>query len=95
MHELLRIPRPSHLDDWEIFDEFEEQVMRSQLGRSQFDEWLLDRARDAIDKEHFDRFMRLVSAVAMRESISRAERTGEGTNRLGMVRRIEHLVWER
>ena len=52
---LRRIPRPSQLDDWNLYEKLEGDKIRLTGGDARFMEWSLEREEEGLDREQWRR----------------------------------------
>lgn len=95
MHELMPIPRPSQLDDWQAFEKLEAEMVRCQIGEVRFMEWKAARLQEMVEQERFERFMHLDWVTTLRKQVDRMRGNGEDTTQLEMVRKLGDLRWKR
>lgn len=48
LHEVTAIPRPSQLDDWQLFEKYEGDMIRQRRGDQEFLEWKRAKAEERI-----------------------------------------------
>lgn len=50
MQELDKIPRPSEIDIWKLFEKYEGEMVKKWQGLEAFQEWKLVKARERVEK---------------------------------------------
>jgi hypothetical protein len=55
MDTLRRIPKPSQLDDWKLYEKLEGDKIRLMEGDARFMEWSLEREEERLDREQWRR----------------------------------------
>lgn len=66
MAELLPIPRPSQLDEWDLYEQLERERIRQTQGQVKFDTWTIGRHVERVEREQWRRTMEF--RLAVRES---------------------------
>ena len=64
--DLVKIPRPSQMDDWELFERYEGEMIRRHRGYKGFLEWKKARAEERLDIAQWRRAIELGIQVALR-----------------------------
>ncbi|KAI5465652.1 PUA-like domain-containing protein [Mariannaea sp. PMI_226] len=55
VEEVIKIPRPSQLDDWELFEKYEGEMMNQRRGPQAWMDWKMEKAQEKIDREQYMR----------------------------------------
>lgn len=66
MHELSRIPRPSDMDDWQVFEKHEGKMIKDFCPTSAEVEWKLAREKLKVDKSLFQNKIQLEYEASMK-----------------------------
>ncbi|KND95310.1 hypothetical protein TOPH_00584 [Tolypocladium ophioglossoides CBS 100239] len=59
LQEIAMIPRPSQLDDWQLFEKYEGEMIRQRRGDPGFLDWKMAKAEERIDLEQWRRALEL------------------------------------
>ncbi|KAM5375905.1 hypothetical protein ACJZ2D_005695 [Fusarium nematophilum] len=51
--DIIHIPRPSELDDWELFQRYEGELIKQKQGEGEFLDWKLGKAEEMIEREQY------------------------------------------
>jgi hypothetical protein len=57
IEELRRVPCPSEMDDWELYERFEGELVKQRCGNPRFVEWKMAKAQERMEKEQFERIL--------------------------------------
>lgn len=55
MEDILHIPKPSQLDEWNMYEKLERERIRQTEGRAKFDDWKVTRNVEKMEREHWRR----------------------------------------
>lgn len=78
MAELLRIPRPSQLDEWELYEQLEREQIRQTQGQAEFDTWMITRNVERMERAQWRRMMEFRLAARESEQEEREKRQEAG-----------------
>lgn len=53
--DICKVPKPSQLDDWALYEKLEGDKVRSLQGESSYLEWTLKRQEEKVDREDWQR----------------------------------------
>lgn len=70
---LRRIPRPSQLDDWQLYERLEAERVRLKDGETRFTEWKLRREAERADRVHWRRSREFGNSVAIANASANIE----------------------
>lgn len=59
VQEIVKTPRPSQLDDWQLYEKYEGEMVKQRGGDRGFLEWKMARAQERMDLEQWRRTMHL------------------------------------
>lgn len=51
----MQIPKPSQLDDWNLYEQLERDKIRQTEGKVKFDDWTSTRKTEKIERDHWRR----------------------------------------
>jgi hypothetical protein len=68
MSTLKQIPRPSQLDDWELYEKLEGNHIRDTQGKTAFSEWCIQREREKLDRADWIRDKEFRASVSWKLS---------------------------
>ncbi|KAM4054604.1 PPIC-type PPIASE domain-containing protein [Hirsutella rhossiliensis] len=72
LQDIAAIPRPSQLDDWQLFEKYEGEMIRQKRGDQGFLEWKTAKAEERINLEQWRRTLELRAELKSRHETSRA-----------------------
>ncbi|PHH91083.1 hypothetical protein CDD83_1711 [Cordyceps sp. RAO-2017] len=75
LHEMAAIPRPSQLDDWQLFEKYEGEMIRQKRGEQGFLEWKTAKAEERIDLEQWRRALELGTELKLGIRLSQSGRS--------------------
>lgn len=52
---IIRIPRPSQLDDWQLFEKYEGEMIKQKRGQQAWIDWKMDKSQERLDREQYMR----------------------------------------
>lgn len=55
MEEVVNLPKPSQLDEWELYEQLESGRIRQTLGQVKFDHWAIRRNIERIERDQWRR----------------------------------------
>lgn len=53
MREILKIPRPSQLDDWGLYEELERSVIQERDGNGKFMDWTAQEEKERAERDYW------------------------------------------
>jgi hypothetical protein len=59
MKEVVQTPSPSQLDDWKLYEMYENELLRQRLGNPTFMDWYLEKAKRQSERDHWRRLNEL------------------------------------
>lgn len=59
VQEIVKIPRPSQLDDWQLYEKYEGEMVKQTGGDRGFLDWKMAKAQERMDLEQWRRTMHL------------------------------------
>lgn len=74
--ELARVPRPSQLDDWQLYETYEGEMVRQRRGEQAFVEWKTTKAEERTGLERWRLALELGAELKL-EREARAARAKE------------------
>lgn len=94
MHEILPIPRPSELDDWQLVQKLEGDLVKEKRGEEYFAAWQLARAKHRMDKDRFQTKLEAECEPDIKEYVGNKTEDGKKTESIITVHKISDLKWE-
>ncbi|KAL7946309.1 PUA-like domain-containing protein [Trichoderma barbatum] len=85
MTDLAKVPRPSQMDDWVLFEKFEGEMIRQHHGEQSFLEWKLMKAQERMEQRQWRRALEVGAAL----TTARHARYSYGMRDLGLKKNIE------
>lgn len=83
MEELMRIPRPSQLDDWLLYEQLERKRIRQTEGQLKLDDWTKGRADERIEREQWRHSREFSKLLAAKDKESERAEAGGGHHSWG------------
>ncbi|KAI3401275.1 hypothetical protein diail_11981 [Diaporthe ilicicola] len=65
MNEILRIPKPSQLDDWGLYEKLRKERIKQTEGDARLTEWMIRRDKEKIERDHWRRSRAFRSEIRM------------------------------
>ncbi|KPM41515.1 hypothetical protein AK830_g5019 [Neonectria ditissima] len=62
---ILKIPRPSQLDDWKMFETYEGETIKQIKGQQGFLNWKMEKAGDKMDQEQYMRTLAFLTSLEL------------------------------
>ncbi|KOS21269.1 hypothetical protein ESCO_006774 [Escovopsis weberi] len=81
LHELIKIPRPSHLDDWQLFERYEGEMIRQKCGEQLFLDWKMMKAQERMDQRQWRRAIKVGATLALRKASKNSRSTMQDHDR--------------
>ncbi|KAJ2995967.1 hypothetical protein NUW58_g1130 [Xylaria curta] len=79
-NDIRKVPKPSQLDDWNLYEKLEGDKVRWLQGESSYLEWKLKRQEERVDREEWQR-ARLFKATFSLGAVGRGEQQDRNTTR--------------
>lgn len=80
MTNLAKVPRPSQMDDWVLFEKFEGETIRQNHGEQSFLDWKMMKAQERMERRQWRRALEVGAALTM----ARRARYSYGMRDLGI-----------
>ncbi|KAK7430053.1 hypothetical protein QQZ08_003444 [Neonectria magnoliae] len=65
VEDILKIPRPSQLDDWKMFETYEGETIKQIKGQQGFLDWKMEKAQDKMDQEQYMRTLAFLTSLEL------------------------------
>lgn len=75
MDEVTKIPRPSQVDDWNMFERHEGDMIKRWMGTEAFGDWKATKAQDHTERSKYRRMTRVVRDLQLEKGVTTIERT--------------------
>lgn len=80
MSQILRIPKPSQLDDWHLYEKLEKERIKQTQGEVKFVDWAIAKDQERIERDHWRRsrdFKTTLASQAAADEGKRRANTGQ------------------
>ncbi|CAH0049222.1 unnamed protein product [Clonostachys solani] len=95
MHEICQSPRPSDIDDWNLFEKLESDILKKKWDDERHLEWKRERAQKRADQEQFQEMVQLESMKVIQKMRDEDILDSENMEELKFVHKLADLKWER
>lgn len=69
MEELAKIPLPSQMDDWTLFEKYEGEMIRKRQGNEAFTVWKVEKAQEKVDHSQWEKVARMTADLQQRKHV--------------------------
>lgn len=76
----MRIPRPSQLDDWHLYEKLERKRIRQTQGQLKLDDWMKGRDDERIERDDWRRTRDFIKFLAAKDKERERDEAGGGTH---------------
>ncbi len=73
MDAVAKIPRPSQLDDWQLYEKLETEKIRKIKGERELLQWRLHREEDKLDRAQWQRARAFTSSISADQAVVRKQ----------------------
>lgn len=68
MDGLAKIPLPSQIDEWLLFEKYEGEMIKKRQGNEAFTEWKFEKAQEKADHSQWEKVARMTAELKRRKN---------------------------